>query len=49
MWDLKETKNFIFIIMEFLEGGELFEQIITEKYFSLEKSFCFFIQILRGL
>jgi len=34
MYDVKETKNYLFIVMEYLEGGELFDEIVKQKFLS---------------
>lgn len=43
MYDIKETKKFLFIVMEYMEGGELFEEIVKNKFLDEQKAFSFFI------
>lgn len=48
-FDIQETKNFIFLVMEYLPGGELFDEIVKQKFFSQEHSGKIFVQLLKGV
>ncbi len=44
-----ETEMYIFLIMEYLEGGELYDLIVNSKKLSEKDTFLFFIQILSAV
>ena len=47
--EIFETKDAYFTVMEFCEGGELFNYIVQNKYLSEEKSAFFYYQLINGL
>lgn len=47
--DVFATREKIFIVLEFVGGGELFDKIASEGKFSEEKARFYFTQILEGL
>ncbi|XP_078283604.1 uncharacterized protein mylk4b [Rhinoraja longicauda] len=50
LYDAFETKNAIILIMEYIEGGELFDRIIDENYNLTEMDTILFVrQICEGL
>ena len=44
-----ETDKYIFLIMEYLEGGELYDYIVASKRLSEQEAFKFFIQIISAV
>ena len=47
--EIFETDEAYFTVMEYCEGGELFNYIVENKYLSEEKSAFFFYQLISGL
>ena len=47
--EIFETSKAYFTVMEFCEGGELFNYIVANKYLSEEKSAFFYYQLISGL
>ena len=47
--EIFETKDAYFTVMEFCEGGELFNYIVENKRLSEEKSAFFYYQLINGL
>ncbi len=44
-----ETDKFIYIVMELLKGGELFDKIREEHHFSEQKASIIMKEILQGV
>ncbi len=44
-----ETDGYIFLIMEYLEGGELYDHIVSQRKLTEIESFSYFVQILSAL
>ena len=44
-----ENANYIYIIMELCENGELFDYIVKKKYLSEEEAAFFYYQLINGL
>ena len=42
LYDILENDRYIFLIMEFLEGGELYDHIVSSKRLSEEEAFEYF-------
>eukprot|EP00931_Biecheleriopsis_adriatica_P107494 TRINITY_DN81838_c0_g1_i1.p1 TRINITY_DN81838_c0_g1~~TRINITY_DN81838_c0_g1_i1.p1 ORF type:complete len:709 (-),score=158.06 TRINITY_DN81838_c0_g1_i1:98-2179(-) len=49
LYDIHRTRRWIFLVMERLEGGELFQQIVTRKHFTEFEAKHVMRQILNGL
>lgn len=49
LYDMLETENHIFLIMEFLEGGELYDYIVSKRRLTEPEAFLYFIQIVSAL
>ncbi|ORX98707.1 Pkinase-domain-containing protein [Basidiobolus meristosporus CBS 931.73] len=47
--DFKETKDFYFLVLELLEGGELFHRIVKLTYFSEDLARHVITQVARGI
>ena len=47
--EIFESEDAYFTIMEYCDGGELFNYIVINKYLSEEKSSFFFYQLINGL
>ena len=47
--EIFESNHAYFTVMEFCEGGELFNYIVANKYLSEEKSAFFYYQLISGL
>ena len=47
--EIFESEDAYFTVMEFCEGGELFNYIVANKYLSEEKSAFFYYQLISGL
>ena len=47
--EIFETKDAYYTVMEYCEGGELFNYIVQSKYLSEEKSAFFYYQLINGL
>ena len=47
--EIFESNEAYFTVMEFCEGGELFNYIVVNKYLSEEKSAFFYYQLISGL
>ena len=47
--EIFESKDAYFTVMEYCEGGELFNYIVANKYLSEEKSSFFYYQLINGL
>ena len=47
--EIFESSEAYFTVMEYCEGGELFNYIVTNKYLSEEKSAFFYYQLISGL
>ena len=47
--EIFESSEAYFTVMEFCEGGELYNYIVTNKYLSEEKSAFFYYQLISGL
>ena len=47
--EIFETKHAYFTVMEYCEGGELFNYIVENQYLSEEKSAFFYYQLINGL
>ena len=42
LYDILENDRYIFLIMEFLEGGELYDHIVSSKRLSEDEAFEYF-------
>ena len=49
MWEIFESSDAYFTVMEYCNGGELFNYIRKKKYISEEKSAFFYYQLIKGL
>lgn len=49
LYHLLETNEYIFLIMEFLPGGELYDYIVSQKRLGEEEAFLFFIQVVSAV
>ena len=49
LYEIIETENFLYLVLEFAEGGELFDKIVEEKKFSEEKARGYFYQMLSAI
>lgn len=49
LYDMLETENHIFLIMEYLEGGELYDYIVSKRRLTEPEAFLYFIQIVSAL
>ncbi|KAJ5080390.1 serine/threonine-protein kinase gin4-related [Anaeramoeba ignava] len=49
LYDVYETKTHLFLIMEYIEGGELFDYLIEKQKLSEMEALRFFQQIIFGL
>jgi serine/threonine protein kinase len=49
LYHLLETNEYIFLIMEFLPGGELYDYIVSQKRLSEEETFMYFIQVVSAV
>ncbi|KAL9644043.1 hypothetical protein ABK040_005511 [Willaertia magna] len=49
LYDVLQTKKYLFLIMEYVEGGELFDYIVERGRLTIEEAFHFFKQIILGL
>mmetsp|Transcript_74452 Transcript_74452/g.206774 ORF Transcript_74452/g.206774 Transcript_74452/m.206774 type:complete len:703 (-) Transcript_74452:149-2257(-) len=49
LYDILRTERWIFLVMEHLSGGELFDKIIEKRRFSELEARYVFIQLLEGL
>ena len=49
LYDMLETDGYIFLIMEYLKGGELYDYIVSKKRLSEQETFSYFVQILSAL
>ena len=47
--EFQESRDYYFIIMELLTGGELFHQIVRLTYFSEELSRHVIVQVAKGI
>jgi serine/threonine-protein kinase Chk2 len=49
VFDIYSTQKFLYIVLEFANGGELFEHIIEQGSYSESEARLLFIQILKGV
>lgn len=49
LYDMLETENHIFLIMEFLAGGELYDYIVSKRRLTEPETFLYFIQIVSAI
>ena len=49
LYHLLETTEYVFLVMEFLPGGELYDHIVSKKKLSEEECFLFFSQIVSSV
>ncbi|KAF0981671.1 hypothetical protein FDP41_012328 [Naegleria fowleri] len=49
LYDVLQTKKYLFLIMEYVEGGELFDYIVERGRLTIEEAFHFFKQIILGV
>lgn len=49
MYEIIETKKQLYLIMEFAEGGELFDYIVSKKRLDEDESCKIFQQIIGGI
>jgi len=47
--DVYETTKYLFLVMEHVEGGELFDYLVKRGSLPLPEAMSFFIEILRGV
>ena len=47
--EIFENKNGYYIVMDYCEGGELFNYIVKNKYLSEDESAFFYYQLINGL
>ncbi|KAJ5071080.1 serine/threonine-protein kinase brsk2-like protein [Anaeramoeba ignava] len=47
--DVLESNESLFVVMEYMQTGELFEYLIRKEYISLGQSLCFFQQLIYGV
>ena len=49
LYEIIETPKFLYLIMEYASGGELFDYIVKKKRCTEEEACCFFQQIIAGV
>ena len=49
LYDMLETEQYIFLVMEFLGGGELYDHIVQRKRLTEIETFNYFSQIISSL
>ena len=49
LYDMLETENHIFLIMEYLEGGELYDYIVSKRRLTEPEAFLYFIQVVSAI
>jgi 5'-AMP-activated protein kinase catalytic alpha subunit len=49
LYDMLETEQYIFLVMEFLSGGELYDHIVQRKRLTEIETFNYFSQIISSL
>jgi serine/threonine protein kinase len=49
LFDVLQTKKYLFLIIEHVEGGELFDYIVNKGRLSTEDAFQIFRQIIIGV
>ena len=49
MYEIIETKQRLYLIMEFAEGGELFDFIVSKKRLDEKEAWAIFQQIIGGI
>jgi serine/threonine protein kinase len=49
MYEVLASKSKIFIVLELVTGGELFDKIVAEKHFDEEKSRFYYRQLVTGV
>jgi serine/threonine protein kinase len=49
LYDVLQSKKYLFLIIEHVEGGELFDYIVKKGRLSVEEAFHFFKQIIEGI
>lgn len=49
LYDVLQTRKYLFLIIEYVEGGELFDYIVQKGKLSEEEAFHFFKQIVEGV
>lgn len=47
--DVFATSTEVFVVLEFVDGGELFDKVAQEGKLSEEKARCYFKQLVEGL
>lgn len=47
--DVFETREALWLVMEYVDSGELFDYIVKRGFLSMEESFCYFRQIVSAL
>jgi len=49
LYEVYETSKYLFLILEYAEGGELFEYLVTQGGLPLDQSLDYFYQLITGL
>jgi len=49
LYDVLQTKKYLFLIIEYVEGGELFDYIVERGRLTIDEAFHFFRQIILGV
>lgn len=49
LYHLLETSEYVFLVMEYLQGGELYDYIVSKKRLNEEECFMFLVQILSSV
>jgi len=49
LYEVYETSKYLFLILEYAEGGELFEYLVTRGGLPLDRSLDYFYQLVTGL
>jgi len=49
LYEVYETSKYLFLILEYAEGGELFEYLVSRGGIPLEQSLDYFFQLITGL
>lgn len=49
LFHLLETKEYVFLIMEYLPGGELYDLIVSRKKLTEEEAFLYIVQIVNSV
>lgn len=49
LFDVLQSSRYLFLILEYAEGGELFEYLVKHNRLTVDEAFVFFRQIVQGL